>query len=78
MQFPAVLLIRVVLLGCVFVCNRDFAIERSDVDMLAAMFQGGHWRPHIDARGPFNLDQVDQAFSLSKTGTVVGKISIVP
>lgn len=58
--------------------NRDFAIERSDVDMLAKLFEGGHWQPHVDPRGPFNLDQVGQAFTLSKTGTVVGKIAIVP
>ena len=61
-----------------YIRHRDFAIEKTDVDMLASMFEGGHWRPHVDPHGPFNLEHVDQAFALSQTGTVVGKISIVP
>lgn len=57
---------------------RDFAVEKSDVDMLASLFEGGHWRTHVDPRAPFSLEHVDQAFAISKSGTAVGKISIVP
>ena len=56
----------------------DFAVERTDVDMMAKLFEAGLWRPHVDPRSPFTLEQVGQAFSLSSTGTVVGKVAVVP
>ena len=54
----------------------DFLVERADLDRLAQLF--GRWHAHVDARSPFRLDEVDRAFALSVTGTVVGKIAIVP
>jgi hypothetical protein len=77
-QFLCHLVVSVVCAYDCVLCNRDFAIEKSDVDMLASLFEGGHWRAHVDPRAPFSLEHVDQAFTLSKTGTAVGKISIVP
>jgi len=56
----------------------DFAVERSDVDILAKLFEQGQWKAHVDPRTPFTLEQVDKAFTLSSTGSVVGKIAVVP
>ena len=56
----------------------DALIEKGDINTLATLFEAGHWKPYVDPRSPFTLEQISLAFSLSATGSVVGKIAIVP
>ena len=56
----------------------DVLVEKKDIDTLSQLYIAGLWRPYVDPRSPFTLDEVDKAFSLSATGTVVGKIAITP
>ena len=56
----------------------DFLVEKGDINTLGQLYEAGLWRPHVDPRSPFTLEEVTEAFSLSATGTVVGKIAIVP
>jgi NADPH:quinone reductase-like Zn-dependent oxidoreductase len=56
----------------------DVLIEKGDINALAKLFEAGLWKPHVDPRSPFTLEEVTGAFSLSATGSVVGKVAIVP
>ena len=42
------------------------------------LFEARRWGPRVDPRSPFTLERLAPAFSLSATGSVVGKIAIVP
>lgn len=50
------------------------ATNRSLLDTLASLFDDGKLQPHVFA--DFPLGEAAEAFALSKTGTVVGKVAV--